>query len=129
MLNCALALRLQHRLRHFLDEQRNAVGTLDDVLADVGWQRLVADDALDHGENFALSKPIDGEECHVRSSDPGRIKIRPECHDQQHTKAANPVHDATKHFQARGVGPMRILEDHQHRISPCQRFHLRNERF
>ena len=52
MLNCALALRLQHRLRHFLDEQRNAVGTLDDVLADVGWQRLVADDALDHGDEF-----------------------------------------------------------------------------
>ena len=91
MLNCVLALRLQHRLRHFLDEQRNAVGTLDDVLADVGWQRLVADDALDHGENFAFSQPIDGEECHIRSSDPGRIKIRPECHDQQHTKAANPV--------------------------------------
>ena len=63
------------------------------------------------------------------SSDPGRIKIRPECHDQQHTKAADPVHDPTKHFQARGVGPMRILEDHQHRILPCQRFHLGNERF
>jgi len=24
---------------------------------------------------------------------------------------------------------MRILEDHQHRISPCQRFHPGNERF
>ena len=28
---CALALRLQHRLRHLLDEQRNAVGALDDL--------------------------------------------------------------------------------------------------
>ena len=28
----ALALGLQHRLRHFLHEQRNAVGALDDVL-------------------------------------------------------------------------------------------------
>ena len=27
----ALALRLQHRLRHFLHEQRNAVGALDNV--------------------------------------------------------------------------------------------------
>jgi tetratricopeptide (TPR) repeat protein len=126
MLNCALALRLQHRLRHFLDEQRNAVGTLDDVLADVGWQRLVADDALDHGDNFALAKPIDGEECHIRSSDPGRIKIRPECHDQQHTKTADPVDDPTEHFQARRVGPMRILEDHQHRILACQRLSLCN---
>src|SRR5271169_1973463 len=99
MLNCVLALSLQHRLRHFLDEQRNAVGTLDDVLADARWKQLVADDGLDHREYFALSKPIDGEECHIRSSDPGRIKIRPECHDQQHTKAAYPVHDAAKQFE------------------------------
>ena len=28
----AFALRFQHRLCHFLDEQRNAVGALDDVL-------------------------------------------------------------------------------------------------
>jgi hypothetical protein len=113
----------------FLYEQRNAVSTLDDVLADVGWQRLVADDALDHGENFAFSQPIDGEECHIRSSDPGRIKIRPECYHQQHTKAADPVGDSTEHFQARGVGPMRILQDHQHWILPRQRFHLGNECF
>jgi hypothetical protein len=38
--SCALALRLQHGLRHFLDEQRNAVSTLQDVLADVGWERV-----------------------------------------------------------------------------------------
>ena len=31
--------------------------------------------------------------------------------------------DPTEHFQARGVGPMRILEDHQHRILACQRLH------
>jgi hypothetical protein len=63
------------------------------------------------------------------SSDPGRIKTRSECHDQQHTKAADPVDHPIEDFQARGVGPMRILEDHQHRVLPCQRFHLGNERF
>ena len=40
----ALALRLQHRLRHLLDEQRNAVRALDDVLSDVGGQRPIAGD-------------------------------------------------------------------------------------
>ena len=29
----AFAFRLQHRLRHFLDEQRNAVCALDNVLS------------------------------------------------------------------------------------------------
>ena len=51
----------------------------------------------------------------MRPSDPGRLKFRPERHDQQHAKACDPVHDPTEHFQARGIGPMRILKDHQHR--------------
>ena len=126
---CALAPRFQHRLGHLLDEQGNAVGALDDVLSDVRRQQLVADDAVDHRADVALRQPIDGEGCHVRPSDPGRIELWPERHDQQHGKAANPVDDPTKHFQARGVGPVRILEDHQHRILPRQRLHLRNERF
>ena len=51
----ALALRLQHRLRHLLHEQGNAVGALDDVLPDARRQQLVADDAVDHGGDFALA--------------------------------------------------------------------------
>ena len=30
------------------------------------------------------------------------------------------VHGPTERFQARGVGPMGILEDHQHRSLACQ---------
>jgi hypothetical protein len=37
-------------------------------------------------------------------------------------------YDTTKYFEARGIGPMRILKDHQHRILACQRLHLTNER-
>ncbi len=51
----AVTLRLQHRLGHLLDEQRDAVGALDNVLTDVGWQRVVADNALNHGVDFAPS--------------------------------------------------------------------------
>ena len=112
----ALAFRLQHRLRHFLHEQRNAVGALDDVLPDVRRQRLVAGDAVDHRVDFALRQAINRERGHMRPSDPGRLELRPERHDQQHAKGPNPVHGPTEHFQARGVSPMRILEDHQHRI-------------
>ena len=85
---------------------------------------LVADDAVDHGADFALRQPIEGEGGDVRPSDPGRLELRPERHDQQHAKGRDPVHGPTEHFQARGVGPMRILEDHQHRILARQRLHL-----
>ena len=120
----AFALRLQHRLGHLLHEQRNAVGALDDVLPDVRRELLVADDAVDHGVDIALRQPIEGEGRHVRPSDPGRLEFRPERHDQQHAKSANPVHHPTERFQARRVDPMRILEDHQHRTcaSPAPPF-------
>ena len=49
-----LAPGLQHRFGHLLDEQRDAVGALDDVLPDVRRQQLVADDAVDHGADVAI---------------------------------------------------------------------------
>ena len=65
---------------------------------------------------------------YMRLSDPGRRKFRPERNKQQNAETCNPVDYSTERFQARGVGPMRILEDHQNGILPRQRFHLRDER-
>ncbi len=50
----AFASCLQYRLRHLLDEQRDAIGSLDDVLPEVRRDDLVANDAIDHGVDFAL---------------------------------------------------------------------------
>ena len=52
----------------------------------------------------------------MRLSNPRRVELRPKRYDQQHRKGLNPIHGPTERFQARGVGPMRILEDHQHRL-------------
>ena len=72
----AFALRFQHRLGHFLDEQRNAVSALDNVLPNARGQRLVAGDAVDHGSDFALAEPVERECGDVRSSNPRRLKLR-----------------------------------------------------
>ena len=80
----AFALCLQHRLRHLFDEQRDAVRTLDDILPYVRRQRIVADDVLDDGADFAGRQPIEAEEGHVRLSYPARLEFRPEGYDQQH---------------------------------------------
>jgi hypothetical protein len=98
----ALAFGFQHRLRHFFHEQRNAVGALNDVLPDARRQQLVADDPLDHRIDIALHQPIDGEGAYLRPSDPRRLELRPERHDQHHTKGRDPVHRPTERFQARG---------------------------
>ena len=43
---------------------------------------------VDHGPDVALSQPVDGEGRHVRPSDPGRLELWPERHDQQHAKGS-----------------------------------------
>jgi hypothetical protein len=65
----------------------------------------------------------------MRLSKPLRLELWPERYDEQCAKGPNPVNDPTEKFQARGVGPMRILEDHQHRILACEGRELRDERF
>jgi calcineurin-like phosphoesterase family protein len=123
LLGRALALGLEHRLRHLLDEQGDAISALDNVLSDAGRKQLVANDPVYHGADFSLRQSIEREGGHVRSSDPGRLELRPERHDQQRAEARDPIHEPTENFQARRVGPMRILQDHQHRILTCQCFH------
>ena len=88
------------------------------------WKHLVADDAVDHRTDFALSQSIDSEGRHIGAPNPGRLKFGPERHDQQHAKAWYPVHDATEGFELRWVGPMCVLEDHQQRILARQRHDL-----
>ena len=51
----------------------------------------------------------------MRSSNPGRLEFRPERHDQQHAKVRDLVHRLAESFQARRIGPVRILDNHQHR--------------
>ena len=102
LLRVAFGLRFQYRLRHFLDEQRNAICALDNVLQHACRKGLIADDAFNHGGDFALPQPVDGESGHVRPSNPGRIEVWPEGNYQQHAKVPNAVHRSPQHFQARG---------------------------
>jgi hypothetical protein len=37
--------------------------------------------------------------------------------DQQHADGFDPINATTQRFQTRGVNPMNVLEDHQHRTS------------
>jgi hypothetical protein len=124
-----LAACLQHSFGHFLDEQWNAVRALDNVLSDARREGFIASDVVDHGGNVVLTQPVYGKCCDVRSSNPRRLKFWPVRDDQQHAKGFDPIHCATECLKARGIGPMRILENHQHRIGLRQLLHLRSKRF
>ena len=60
----------------------------------------------------------------MRLSDPGGIELGPERHDQQHWKGRDPIDDQAEYFQARGVGPVHILDDHQDSSLTCERLEL-----
>jgi hypothetical protein len=91
-------------------------------------QRPAAGDLVDHRVNFSTRQPIEGDGGDVRLSDPGRFEFRPERHDQKRAMGGDPAHRAPEHFQARGIAPMHILEDHQHGSRARQRLYLRDER-
>src|SRR5438105_1926241 len=57
----------------------------------------------------------------MRHADPWWTNFRPERHDQHHAKRSNPVNDAAERFQSSWISPMRIFEDHQHRLLASQR--------
>src|SRR5271168_560011 len=108
----ALAFGFQHRLRHFLDEQRDAVGALDDVLPDVWRQQLVADNAVDHGVDVALCQPIYGQACDARLSYPRSDELGARSYKQQNRKGFYSVHRSVKCLEASWISPMHVLEDH-----------------
>ena len=88
----ALAFRLEGRLGHLFHEQGNAVATLDDVVPDVCWQQLVADDTVNHCADLVLCQRIDRRSGYVWLSDPGWVEFRPERHDQQYARHCDPLH-------------------------------------
>ena len=114
-LRAALALRLQHRFGHLLHEQGDAVGSFDDVLPDVRRKQLVADERAQSWRSISRS----ARRLMVRTVTYGvrskAAQIQAGTSQSAARKGANPVHDPTEHFEARRVGPMRVLEDHQHR--------------
>src|SRR6516164_6166551 len=85
-LHTAFALRFQYRLCHFLNEERDAIGALNDVLPDAPRQRLVASDLVDQSSDFAVAKAVETECGDVGSSNPRWLEFRPIRDDQQHPK-------------------------------------------
>src|ERR1700751_3490108 len=105
----------------FLNKERNAVGALNNVLPNPFRQSLVACDAVNHCDDFAVTEPIETECGNVGPADPERLELRPISDVQQHTERSQPLHCATERFKARWVDPMHILENHQHWLASRQR--------
>ena len=74
----------------------------------------------DNVRRFTLSEPVERHARHMRPSSPRRVELGTESYDEQRRKSFSSVHRPTERFQARGVDPMRIFDDHQHRLLSSQ---------
>jgi hypothetical protein len=119
-LRFALALGFQHRLGHFLYEQRDAVGALNDVLSDTLWQRFIARYAVNYCCDFGLAEAIKGESGDIGPTNPRRLELRSIGDIEQHPECSQSIHRTPNRFQARWVNPVHILENHQHRLGSRQ---------
>jgi len=78
-LPAALGAGFEHCLGHFLDEERYAVGALDDLGDHIRRQQGgLADETLDHHRTVTPPEPVQRHHCHMRLTGPGRPELRTE---------------------------------------------------
>ena len=65
-------------------------------------ESLVSHDAVNHCDDFALTKATKTKCGHVRPTDPGRLELRSKGDDQQDTESFQPVHCAAEHLRLVG---------------------------
>ena len=74
-------------------------------------------------------QPVERQHRHLRLAGPGRLELGPERHDQQYRQAADAIDGQVEQFARGRVDPMRVLENHQHRLLARQTFELADQRF
>ncbi len=71
-----------------------------------------------------MIQPAERDRRDLRQALPGRVEFRPEGDQQQHRQTPDPLDREIEQFERGRIGPMCILEQHQHRLSPCKAFDL-----
>ena len=119
---------LEHRPGQLLDEQRHAVGLGDDVLLDAGGERRVAGQQLDQ-----LLGVLAAERAERDLHDPGPRPPRdvegvgPDRHHQQQRRGRRLIDQPFEPGQRRGVEPVQVLDQHNHRLAFGHRQHQRDQ--
>ena len=83
-------LRLGQGLAQFLEEQRHAIGPVDDRLDNLVRQRLLADHAAHQRRAVASIEPAERQHRDVRLSGPWRHKFGPERDEDQDAQRSEP---------------------------------------
>jgi hypothetical protein len=91
-------------------------------------QRVAFSDLRDQSPLIAPVQAAEGQHRHLRLAGLGRLELGTERHDQQHGQIADALDGEVEQFARGRIDPMRVLEDHQHRLSSCEAFELPDQR-
>ncbi len=109
--------RLEHRLGHLLDEERDAVAALDDLahhrLGQAGAGVEVGADPL----GLAAGQAGELDVGDVRLAQPGRCRVRPRGHQDQPAFPRGECDGALQQVQRGAVAPMRVFQHQQQRAA------------
>ena len=111
---------LDDRLRQFLHEQRNAIGARHDRVDDSGAQPIAAG-GPDELVCPRPAKPVQHQRRHVRRAAQARLPLGAVCDHQQYRVVDDHPRRRVQKLLRRGVDPVRVFDQHQHRRMPRQR--------
>ena len=75
--------------------------------------------------------PVEATECqhrHLRLADPRRLELRAKGYHQQYPQGAQPLNGEVEQLVRSRIDPMRVPENHQHRLPSGQTFELPDQR-
>jgi len=72
----------EDRFGQLFDEERHAVGALDDLVDDLARETGIAGELLDQRRPVAPAEPVQRQHRHMRLTAPGVLKLRPEGDDK-----------------------------------------------
>src|SRR5262249_6116124 len=81
----------------------------------------------DHLGALPRWQAAEAEQRHLRLTEPGPGELRPEGDDQQDWQAGDPIDRQVQPFARRGIDPMCIFEDEQHRLARRQSLYPHQE--
>ena len=115
-------------LGQLLEEQWHAVGAGEDLPEDLGRQRLAAGGALDQRHAVAAAEAGERQHRDVGVGGPGRGELRPRGDEEQQWQRRCPRHGQGQQLERGRVDPVRVLEQHQHRLPRRKPPQLRQQR-
>ena len=91
---------LDHGLGQLFDEQRHAIGAIDDLIGNLTGQRLAAGHPHDHLGALPGRQAVETEQGHLRAAEPRGRELRAEGEDHQDPQGGGPVDEQIQRLMA-----------------------------